>query len=305
MKRFFYSIFLLAFAAVVNCQVKTIAFNHPNLYYEGRIINLPNAAEFSWSGNSVSINFKGTSMSAILEDKDTANYYNVIVDNRCVGKIHTSMQKQTYVLATGLLPGKHTVELFKRTEWDKGKTLFYGFETPANTTVLPWKNKKNRKIEFYGNSITCGCAMEDNSGKDSGAGYCENSYLTYAALTARHYNAYFSSISKSGIGIMVSWFPLIMPEMYDRLDATDPDSKWDFKKYTPDIVVINLFQNDSWIVKKHDYPTFISRFGTTEPTDSFRVASYKNFVSSIRSKYPHASIICALGNMDATRPGSP
>jgi hypothetical protein len=42
-----------------------------------------------------------------------------------------------------------------------------------------------------------------------------------------------------------------------------------------------------------------------EPSDSFIIASYKNFVQSIRTKYPKASIICALGNMDATRQGSP
>jgi hypothetical protein len=55
---------------------------------------------------------------------------------------------------------------------------------------------------------------------------------------------------------MLSWFPLIMPEMYDRADPTDSTSKWDFSKYTPDVVVINLFQNDSWLARRHDFPEF-------------------------------------------------
>jgi hypothetical protein len=104
---------------------------------------------------------------------------------------------------------------------------------------------------------------------------------------------------------MISWFPLIMPEMYDRLDATDSSSKWNFSQYTPDVVVINLFQNDSWLVEKPDYAEFKHRFGNKPPEENFIVTAYRNFVKTIRSKYPDAYIICALGNMDATKAGSP
>ena len=38
--------------------------------------------------------------------------------------------------------------------------------------------------------------------------------------------------------------------------------------------------------------------------DAQRVAAYRKFVRTIRSKYPKAYIICALGSMDAVRPGS-
>ena len=176
---------------------------------------------------------------------------------------------------------------------------------PDNTVILPSPPAPKRKIEFYGNSITCGYAMEDSSGRDSWFGYFENNYLSYAAITARHFNAQYSCISKSGIGIMVSWFPLIMSEMYDRLDPTDSTSKWDFTKYTPDIVVINLFQNDSWIVNMPNNEQFKYRFGTKAPDKDFIIKSYKDFVASIRNKYPEAYIICTLGNMDATKEGSP
>ncbi len=263
------------------------------------------AAELSWPGTSATILIKGTNISVILKDADTANYYNVIIDDSIVSKIHTDTTKHRYVLASGLKKGKHKVELFKRTEWDKGKTFFYGFETSRNTKPLQPDNPPKRKIEFYGNSITCGYAMEDSSSNDSPHGYFENNYLSYAAITARHFNAQYYCTSKSGIGIMVSWFPLIMPEMYDRLDPLDSSSKWDFTKFTPDIVVINLFQNDSWIVKMPEHPQFKNRFGDKAPDENFIISSYKHFVESIRNKYPDASIICALGNMDATKVGSP
>jgi hypothetical protein len=96
-----------------------------------------------------------------------------------------------------------------------------------------------------------------------------------------------------------------MPEMYDRLDGGDPGSKWDFSKYRPDLVVINLFQNDCWLVKIPTHDQFKARFGATAPTDGQLIAAYRAFVSSVRNKYPAAKIICALGSMDATRSGAP
>jgi len=43
----------------------------------------------------------------------------------------------------------------------------------------------------------------------------------------------------------------------------------------------------------------------THPTPEFIINAYANFVKSVRSKYPKASIICILGSMDATKLGSP
>ena len=103
---------------------------------------------------------------------------------------------------------------------------------------------------------------------------------------------------------MISWFPLIMPEMYDRLVPTDSTSKWDFSNFTPGIVVINLFQNDSWLVNRPNNEMFKMRFGLEAPDEDFIIDAYENFITEIRNKYPEANIICALGNMDVTIEGS-
>lgn len=303
-KTFSILMLLLTLCEVSYSQNKIIPFNNPNISYEGRIKYTSDAAKLSWSGTSATLMFKGTNLSAILKDSDTADYYNVIIDGNQISKIHTDTLKHSYLLASGLSNSKHKIQLFKRTEWSLGTTLFYGFETSESTGILPQTSKPKRKIEFYGNSITCGYALEDSSGNDSWHGFFENNYLTYAAITARHFNAQYSSISRSGIGIMISWFPLIMPKMYDRLDPTDSTFKWDFSLYTPDIVVINLFQNDSWLVSMPENEQFKSRFGKKAPDEKFIISSYKNFVASIRGKYPEASIICVLGSMDATKTGS-
>ncbi len=98
---------------------------------------------------------------------------------------------------------------------------------------------------------------------------------------------------------------MVMPDMYNRQDPTDGDAKWDFSKYTPDIVVINIFQNDVWITKLPDNDQFKAKFGTKAPTDDQIIKAYKDFVKNIRSKYPKAHIICTLGSMDAVKDGSP
>lgn len=289
---------------IITAQKKAVPFNNHKIRYEGRIAYRDSAACINWSGSSISLNFRGSEISAILKDADTANYYNVILDDKVISKIQLDTIKKSYILASNLSNGKHKIQLFKRTEWGKGQTYFYGFETNENDKILPKSKSKKKKIEFYGDSITCGYGNEVLNGKDSGTGYFENNYLTYGAITARHFDAQFSVIAQSGIGIMVSWFPSIIPDIYDLTDPHDKNIKWDFNNYTPDIVVINLFQNDSWLVNQPKNAEFITKFGTKKPNEDFIVKSYENFVKTIRTKYPNASIICVLGNMDATKEGS-
>ncbi len=275
------------------------------IQYSGRIAMTDSTAELSWPASSIKINFEGTGIRAVLADERSDNNYNVIVDGKVISVLHPLQQKKEYVLVRDLSPGKHTLELFKRTESSMGKTWFYEFGLKAGEKMLAPPPRPKHKIEFFGNSISCGYADEDTTGKDRGTSPYENGYLSYAAITARHFNAELHNISKSGIGITVSWFPMTMPEMYDRLDSTDPLSKWNFSKYTPDVVIINLFQNDCWLVTMPNNEQFKARFGTTPPTPEFITNSYANFVKNVRSKYPKATIICILGSMDATKPGSP
>lgn len=300
---FLVSILILA-PKIISAQKVDIPFNNTKIQYEGRVAFKDSAACINWSGSSISLNFKGSEISAILKDADTANYYNVILDDKVISKIQLDTIKKSYILASGLTNGKHKIQLYKRTQWGQGQTFFYGFETDSSAKILPKSKPKKRKIAFYGDSITCGHGNEDTTGKDSGSGHFENHYLTYGAITARHFNAQNHCISNSGIGIMLSWFPYVMSDIYDLTDPHDKTKKWNFDNYIPDIVVINLFQNDSWLVNKPKHPEFISKFGTVKPTDDFIIKSYENFVKTIRTKYPKASIICVLGNMDATKEGS-
>ncbi len=261
-------------------------------------------AEIYWSGSSVKITFRGSSVRALLRDKKGANYFNIIIDEDSIRILKLAPSKKEYILAEGLPSGKHVVELFKRTEWTHGQTEFLGFLLDGNSKMLPAARGKG-KIVFYGNSITCGYAVDNQTGGDSPDSVYTNCYNSYAAMTARHFKADYNIISRSGIGVMVSWFDQIMPEMYDLLNPGDPGSRWDFSGDTTDIVVVNLLQNDSWLVNKPDNAQFQRRFGQKPPERSEIVRAYANFIGKLRDVHPGARIICMLGNMDITRPGSP
>lgn len=269
----------------------------------GRVKRTKDAVTIYWPGTRIAVQFTGDTLKARLRDEHGNNYFNIVLDGDSLRYIKLDTTLRSYVLAAGLSQGTHTVELIKRTEWDQGKTWFYGLDVKGTLHTLPPDN--GRVIEFFGNSITAGYAIENNTGGDSPDSIYTNNYNTYAMRTARYFNADCYLTVKSGIGITVSWFPIIMPELYNRLDPNDSTSRWNFSQVSPDIVVINLFQNDAWLVHMPEQPSFKQRFGSQPPDAATIIAAYQSFVKKIRGVYPSAQIICALGPMDATREGSP
>lgn len=73
-----------------------------------------------------------------------------------------------------------------------------------------------------------------------------------------------------------------MLEIYDRLDPEAPNSKWDFSLFEPDIVVVNLLQNDSWLVNMPEFDEFKIRFGNGPPPDEkYIINAYKQFKETL------------------------
>jgi len=302
-----YSLLFILITLLIVCtnseKEVLVSYSNPEIDYWGRIDSSQiKRTDLYWAGSSIKINFEGESIYAALKNDSGNNYHNIILDNDSVRVFRPDSIQKYYELASNLSKGKHSIEIFKRT--NSGKTSFYGFKIKNHAKLLEKSAPKKRSIEFYGNSITAGYAIEDTSGKDNPSGTNTNNYKTYAALTARHFNANYRAISQGGIGVTISWFPLIMPEMYDRLIPDEPTPKWDFSLYQPDIVVINLFQNDSWLVNLPERKEFKTNFGDKAPSDEYLINAYQNFVSSLRKQYPKAKIICTLGSMDGSKKGS-
>lgn len=286
----------------VAAYAKVVPATDAGYVYTGRI-DFANASApyLTWPGSSVKARFSGESLSVTLKDDNGKNYYNVIVDGNDAFPfvIEAKQGEHTYWISNTLGAGEHTVEIYKRTEGEEGGTHFLGISIDDDAALLAPPGRPTRRIEIYGDSISSGMGNvapyngPDNLPRD------KNHYLSYGAIAARTLGAELHTISQSGIGIMVSWFNFIMPQFYDQLSAVgNNDSKWDFSTWTPQVVVINLMQNDSWLVPdpKRISPT---------PTEPQIIAAYQAFVKSVRAEYPNAQIICALGSMDATKAGSP
>lgn len=283
------------------CQVtaKLLTADDQAFQYSGRIdFSTKSSPYLTWPGSSVKARFTGNRLSIRLRDDKGMNYFNVMVGNTNY-VIATEQGEKDYWISETLGEGPHTVEIYKRTEGEDGGTFFIGLIVDENEDLQPLPDKPNRRIEIFGDSITSGMGNVapynaiDNLGRD------KDHYLTYGAITARNLNAELHSISQSGIGLMISWFDFTMSEFYDQLSAVgNNNSQWEFSLWTPDVVVINLFQNDSWIYSDQ------SRF-PEPPSKNKIISAYKAFILKLRRLYPDANIICVLGSMDAVKPGSP
>jgi len=290
-----------AMLAVPAWAATAIDPDHIYLQYTGRIgFQHEGGPELSWPGTSIEGRFTGTSLALKLDDRHGRNFFNVFIDGDLARPVVVAAQQgaQTYPVAAGLEAGEHRFLITKRTEGEEGATAFQGLVLDDGSRLLPPPPRKTRRIEFFGDSITSGMGNESPEDGPDNLSRDKNNFMSYAAITARRLNAEMHVISQSGIGVMVSWFPFTMPDFYDQVNAAgDNDSKWDFRSWTPDVVVINLMQNDSWLIDdQHRLDP--------EPDEAQRVQAYQRFVRRIRSLYPRAYIVCALGSMDAVRPGS-
>ncbi len=153
--------------------------------------------------------------------------------------------------------------------------------------------EKDLKIEFIGDSITCGY------GTDGGvygvfSTETENFMKTYAYLTAEKLDADYSAVCYSGYGVLTGYTEngqindkLVMNEYDKACHITGQDDPlWNFSKVKNDIVVINLGTNDASYCGN-------STYGRQLFTDA-----YVQMLSAVREKNPDAYILCILGDMN-------
>lgn len=183
----------------------------------------------------------------------------------------------------------------------------YGYSGFANAQIdgelLPFENtSSNLKLEFIGDSITCGYGIEGVWGKDVFSTKQERPDLAYAFLTAKKLNAQVHLVSRSGIGLISCYTdPLTvnLPNLAEPLISqiwpyTDrflsvrlgiEPEVWDEKRYSPDIVILHIGTNDASWVRKIE-----------ERRLSF-INLYKQMLEAIHRRSPNAKILGCLGAM--------
>ncbi len=266
----------------------------PAVLLTGRIDRSdPSGPQLVWQGTQARIRFSGAGrVGAVFSDVRDRNFYTVIVDGReSLLRLETGAHDEAeYALADGLLPGAHEALIFKRSEALFGSARFRGFLLPDGAAPGPAPDPLPRALELYGDSITAGACNGDSGTDQYDDLSTHDHYRAYGAIAARELGAEYSCIAVSGTGICRSWNPVLMPEVYDRIrpDAVSPRYAFDCRP--PDAVVVNLGQNDFG---------FPNSRGEPFPEDFSE--KYSALIRGIRSLYPAAWIICAIGGMSAYR----
>jgi lysophospholipase L1-like esterase len=219
-----------------------------------------------------------------------------VVDGKPV-RVQTKSKQDTIAAARGLSKGSHSLLICKNTEANIGYLEFVGIR--CKQLAKP-SAKPLRKIEFIGNSITCGTGS-DQSMVPCGKGVWQdqhNAYLSYGPTVARSLNAQWSLSAVSGIGLMHSCcnMNIVMPPVFDKINMRDDSLQWDFKNYQPDVLTVCLGQNDGIqdsVIFCNNYVKFIAQLRTYYPAaqiilltspmgDEQLTAALKNYLSAIK-----------------------
>lgn len=279
--------------------------NNSSLIYSGRIdVSDPFAIVWTYPGTFVRIKFKGTQLSIHVRNKH--NYW-----NNYLGVVEGDAQTKLLLPEEGdamieiplqtTQDNIHEVMIFKRQDACHELTIL-GFEINCNTDdeceLLEASPLPPRRIEVYGDSVSAGEVSEaiDYVAKADPEhnGEYSNSWYSYAWIAARKLDAQLHDIAQGGVALLdnTGWYHepdyIGMEQVWNKM-RYNPDygtvKEWDFSKYTPDIVIVAIGQNDSHPddYMKTDYEG--------EKAKNWRI-HYRQFLAKLRETYPDAWIIC-------------
>ena len=184
---------------------------------------------------------------------------------------------------------------------NEGNSLFALREIVTDGRIEPLPARP-LKMEFIGDSITCGYGVEGKSEAETFTTATENAAKGYAFLTAEALGADAMLTCYSGHGIISGYTgdPAVIndadlvPPYYEKEGRNEfrlPTGKYaqetdrDFNAFQPDYIVLNLGTNDlSWC-------------GTDESRDKAFAELYTGFLKTVRKHNPQARILCTLGVM--------
>lgn len=269
------------------------------LTYSGRIDwRDEKAPVFIWPCTFVAFGFTGETLKVRIRNKRQywGNQIGYILDG-VQGKIKLPQDGEAICEIPVNGAGRHEVMIFKRQDSCHKVTLL-GFEIADQAEIFQAEPLPKRKIEVYGDSVSAGEVSEavEYTGKADPEhdGEYSNSWYSYAWITARKLHAQIHDVAQGGIALLDHTGYFCEPEYVGMESAWDEvqynpafgeTTKWDFSKYTPDVVIVAIGQNDNHPedYMKEDYEG--------EKAKKWR-AHYKQFLQNIRKKYPDAYIVC-------------
>ncbi len=266
---------------------------------------------FGHSGSGVKFLFSGTQLSVCLRGDNTTTgakteglaRIGIFMDGiRMVDKM-VRKEREVIDLICSDNKEQHLIEILKLSECAMSVFGIEKLMTDNLAEIVPTPIK-GRKIEFIGDSITCGYGVDSRDGLEKFQTDTEDVTKTYAFQIAKALDAEYSFVCFSGYGVTSGYTESgirnereTLPKYYNKIGFSHAspleelkiaDLDWDFKLFEPDLILINLGTNDSTYCKED--PQKVKQF----------CREYQDFLMDVRLKNPHAFIVCMLGLMQQT-----
>jgi len=254
--------------------------------------------EFTCKGTHATVDIKGDG--AASGSADSQARFAIYVDGEKVLDEMVDSPEKTYDIFKYDSEKEATVKILKLSEAANSTFGITGITVEGSGDVKPTPEKA-LKIEFIGDSITCAYGVDDEDRDHHFSTETEDATKSFAYKTAEALGADYSMVAYSGHGIISGYTnkdkntSSLIPPIYEQFAKTYGSSKsyftettpWDFDKFVPDYIVINLGTND------YSYTG-----GKKEKKAEF-VEGYKEFLKMVRKDNPDSFIICSLGIMGA------
>lgn len=283
--------FLLIVTLFCSCQsaqppeMKYFKAEHENFSYSGRSISSAEGRELIASAASVSTRVAGDTVTVFLKsNNENHQYVAVEINKEHLGRF--SIKKETLKFALPASDSTSLLTVYKETEASNGNIIFSGLR--VQNTEKPAEEKR-AKIEFIGDSITCGMGADTSEiNCEEGEWYDQHSaYMAYGPRVARALEVDFEVNCVSGMGMYRNWNDEdqpVMPDVYPYLHLIpNKGQKAEVKEENaPQIVSIALGTNDFSL---GDQQKERSPFNA----EKFR-ENYIGFIKTIFDRYPNTKV---------------
>lgn len=289
-------------------KLQTIYADKHHVKHLGRTYFHENTLWLALSGSGIEFSFYGKHLEMLLQGDDNAPSqttddkarFAIWIDGIRVTDELLTKSETHCILIDNPFPASYHVRMIKLSEAPMSIIGIGQLTADSAATITPVK-ESDRKIEFIGDSITCGYGIDDDDLEHAFSTATEDVTKAYAYLAAQALHADYSMVSYSGHGIISGYTETsekvtdeLLPPFYPLVGFSHGAYKgqaltaaaWDFTAFSPDLIVINLGTNDD------SYCQDIK-----ERQEEF-ADLYQAFLKEIRSNNPKAAILCSYGIMN-------
>ena len=287
-----------------------ITCDKTNVKLLGRSMLFGDDLLLSLSGSGIEFEYEGCGLKLTLLGGEAATYPDneanyarmaVYQNEERVADLQLSAGETSLRIAESPVPQRSVIRVIKLSECAMSLACIAPLEIGEGESVRPTPAKAHR-IEFIGDSITCGYGVDDEDPLHPFRTATEDVTRAYAYKTARALDADFAMFSISGYGIISGYTgdPAIkmenqrIPDYYESMGFSydhmpgipaPSDLPWEFGAYAPDAIVVNLGTNDD------------SYCQDDEARQQEYATAYAAFLKVVRRHNPDAMIFCVLGLM--------